>query len=119
MWHRCGYQRRGRGGSGRPSGLEDEASFVCGVPECLYVAERSGGDFDLERILGGFLEGGAEGGEEFVHGNAAESAAKEFEAGAAKDGGVEGDVGSGAVADLDVAEAAGAVVETFLDDGGE
>jgi hypothetical protein len=69
--------------------LEDEAASVGGVPEFFYVAERGGGEFELERFLCGFLEDGAEGGEEFFHVDAAESAAEELEAGAAEGGGVE------------------------------
>ena len=90
-----------------------------GVPELFDVAERGGGEFDPEGLLGGLLENGAKGLEDLVHGDAAESAADEFEAGAAEGGGVEREVGAGAVTDLDVAEAPGFVVESFLDDRGE
>ena len=99
--------------------MENEARFFRGVPEFFDVAEGRGGELDLERFFCGFLEDGGEGGEDFLDRDAAESAAEEFEAGAAERGGVEGDGRAGPIADLEVAETTGCVIETFLHDGGE
>src|SRR5580658_10565241 len=101
------------------SGLEDEAGAFGSVPEFFDVAKRCGDEFDPERAFCGFPKNAAKGFEDFFHGNAPESAADELEAGTTEGGGVQADGGAGAVADLDIAETPGCVVEAFLHDGGE